>query len=172
LKKLASYDLSNTRNKVQEKATELLHSRVSIENNPLIQRSGNVQTPIPIYDLKNRIVSCFVGITIKDRIVPFFQFDENLTFMRYSTFLHKSNSVESCPKAVTWLKPIHILKLARAKASSGDKLSAPFLTYDRNPARIVWTVRASDSHGHTKKILVSGTFVYLNGENSSLNINA
>jgi hypothetical protein len=164
MKKSISNDLHNTRNKVYDKAVELLSTGVLIENNPLIQEFGKVETPIPIYDLENRIASWFVGITVRDRIVSFLQFDDNLTFMRYSTFLHKNDSVEGCPKSFTWLKPTYIQKLARAKASPDDKLSAPFMTYDKNPSRIVWAVRASDIHGRIKTILVCGTFVYLNSQ--------
>jgi hypothetical protein len=146
--------------KVHEKAVELL-LKANISDNPLIKKSGKVETPIPIYDSEDVIVSWFVGITVMDRIVSFIQFDQNLEFMRYSTFLHKNASLEGCPKAITWLNPVYIRKLARTKASADEILSTPFMTYDRNLSRIVWAVKASKNHNSEKTIFVSGQFVYV-----------
>lgn len=163
MKKSVSNNHSKNR-KVYEEAVNTLKKGVSIGNNPVINKYGKVQAPIPIYDLENKIVSWFVGITVRDRIVSFLQYDENINFIRYSEFLHKNESLERCPKAFTWLKPAYIKKLARTKVSPGYSLSTPFMTYDTNPSRIVWAVRASDNHNHKKTIFVAGTFVYVNSE--------
>ena len=72
--------------------------------------------------------------------------------MRYATFPHPVN-------ARAWLDPAHIKRVARSKAPRGARLSAPVLTYDRAPTRLVWAVRAR--HGaEDRTILVAGQYAY------------
>lgn len=152
--------------RVHKKAITLFKS--GIAQNPLVQDLGKVEKPIPIYGLKNEIVSWFVGITIKDRLVGFIQFDADLRLMRYSTFQRHASTLKDCPKKRTWLDPTYIMERARTKALPEDELSLPFLTYDRNLSRIVWAVAAKNKRGKVKTIFVAGDFVYLAEQSETL----
>ena len=166
MKKSNTKNYLKIQNEVHEKAVQYLRSGLPGEVNKLVTKFGNVQMPIPIYDLEGRIVSWFVGVTIRDRIVSFLQFDKNLRIMRYSTFLNKDSYVESCPKAFTWLDPKYIEEQARKKASPDDKLMQPFMTYDGSLSRIVWAVKAREKQDRLKTIFVTGSYVYLNRKES------
>ena len=150
MKKSNTKNYLKIQNEVHEKLVQYLRSGLSVEVNKLVTKFGNVQIPIPIYDVEGKIVSWFVGVTIRDRIVSFLQFDKNLRTMRYSTFLNKDSYVESCPKAFTWLDPKYIQEQARKKASPDDKLMQPFMTYDGSLSRIVWAVKVSRKAGSPK----------------------
>lgn len=143
---------------IHKRAAKLFES--GIVRNALVQSLGKVQTPIPIHEPGNNINSWFVAITAKDRIVGFMQFGRDLKLMRYSTFQHDPTSLKGCPKKEVWLDPNHIMKRARTKASPSDRLSSPFLTYDRNPSRIVWRVKVRSKNGRVRSIFVAGDLVY------------
>lgn len=166
MKKSKSKNYLKIRNEVHEKAIQYIRSDVSVEVNKLIAKSGKVQIPIPIYDVEGKIVSWFVGVTIRDRIVSFLQFDKNLRTMRHSTFLNKDSYVESCPKAFTWLDPKYIEEQARQKASPDDKLMQPFMTYDGSLSQIVWAVKTCENQDRVKTIFVTGSYVYLSRKES------
>lgn len=145
--------------RVHREAIRLFRS--GIAQNPFVQNLGLVERPIPVSGPESEIASWFVGITIEDRLVGFMQFDTDLRLMRYSTFQRQASSIEDCPKKKTWLDPAYIKERARSKASPEDKLSPPYLTYDRSPSRIVWAVKAENRNGHARTIYVAGDFVYL-----------
>jgi len=125
------------------------------------QKTGEIEESIPIYDSRQKIVSWFVPYTIKNKLVSFLQFDENLEFIRHSTFLNKNSDIEDCPERDTWLEPKNIIELAKTKTDVDDVFEKPFLTYDQNISRIVWCVKAKNKKGNTKTIFVVGNFVYL-----------
>jgi hypothetical protein len=145
--------------RVHKKAISLF--KYGIAQSPLVQDSGKTEKPIPIYGPDHEIVSWFVGITVKDRLAGFMQFNADLRLLRYSTFQRHASTLKDCPKKETWLDPTYIAERARTKASPEDELSPPFLTYDHHLSRIVWAVEAKDRRGQSKRILVAGDFVYL-----------
>lgn len=153
---------NNFKKQVHQRAVKLFKGGITL--NPLVQKRGRVEKPIPIYGPKREIVSWFVGVTISDRLVGFIQFDSNLKLMRYSTFQRDPSSLEGCPKARTWLDPNYIKERSRTKASIDDDLEPPFLSYDRNISRIVWVVQAKEKSGHVKTIFVAGDSVYLSNQ--------
>jgi hypothetical protein len=162
MKKSSGKNYLKIRNEVHEKAVQYIRSGISVEVSKLIAKIGKVQTPIPIYNAEGKIVSWFTGVTIRDRIVSFLQFDNDLRIMRYSTFLKRDSYIESCPKAFTWLDPKYIVEQARKKVSPDDELMQPFMTYDGSLSRIVWAVETCEKRDRVKTIFVIGSYVYLN----------
>jgi hypothetical protein len=152
-------ELSEVSKQVLRKAIELFKAGVAQDN--LVQKKGKVEKPIPIYDEQKNIVSWFVGLTVTNKLVGFIQLNSNLELMRYSTFQRRPKSLEGCPESKTWLDPKYIKERARCKASPGDILKKPFLSFDQNITRIVWVVNAVDKTGNVKKIFAAGDFVYL-----------
>ena len=142
--------------KIQEKA--LLLFRTGITQDSLVERLGTVEKAIPIYGPGLNIVSYFVGITVKDKIVGFMQFNLKYRLMRYSTFQRHKGSLEGCPLAKSWLDSNYILSLAKTKISPCRELMTPYLTYDKEITRVVWAVKTRNEHMRT--IYVAGKYVY------------
>ena len=93
-----------------------------------------------------------VPVTAADQMVGFVQVSPTAAFMRYATFPHPVD-------AQRWLDPAHVLRVARSKAPRGARLSAPVLTYDRVPTRVVWAVRTRHA-GKDLTIFVAGEYAY------------
>jgi hypothetical protein len=140
-------------------ARKLFESGVT--HDTFVQKAGKVEKPIPVHDPDGDLVSWFVGITVSDRLAGFMQFGTDASLMRYSTFQRHTSSLEGCPPASAWLDPKYIKKRARTRASRGDVLSRPYLTYDRNLSRLVWVVNVKSKRGKVKTIYVAGEYVYL-----------
>lgn len=149
----------NDLREVRQRSKDLFEA--GVVQNAFVQKNGRLQTPVPVRDPDGGTNSWFIGIVTKNKLVGFIQLHSDLTFMRYSTFQRHPPSIEDCPDTRTWLDPDYILKRARAKAKPSDKLEHPFLTYDRNPSRIVWAVEAKDKQGLRKRIFVAGDYVYV-----------
>ena len=127
----------------------------------VLKKKVTLNKPIPIYGAKEEIVSWFVAITVGDKLLGFLQFDFDLNFMRYSTFQRKKSSLEGCPDSRTWLDPKYIKNRAKSKASPGDILDEPLLSFDKNLTRIAWVVKAVNKNSNVKKIFVAGDYVYI-----------
>ena len=94
----------------------------------------------------------FVPVTADEELVGFVQVSPTGAFLRYAAFPHPVD-------AEHWLDPAHVLRVARSKAPRGARLSAPVLTYDRAPSRVVWAVRARHA-GKDLTIFVAGDYAY------------
>ena len=147
---------------VQKSAIELFKG--GITQNPFVQERGRIEKPIPIIGQERDIQAWFVGITISDRLVGFIQFDSDLQLMHYSSFQRDPSTLAGCPEARSWLDPEYIKERSRSRASPGDDLEPPFLSYDRNIARIACVVEAKDKSGHVKTIYVTGDFAYISNQ--------
>lgn len=143
---------------VHERAIELFKS--GIVENTMVNANGNVEMPIRIFSPERKPVSWFVGVTMKNKLVGFMQFNTELGLMRYSTFLHQSSTLDDCPLAKVWLDSKTILDLAKKRASLGEELMEPVLSYDKSPTRIAWTVKVKEKGRKVGTIFVAGKYVY------------
>lgn len=144
--------------RVYRRAVELFKS--GIAEDVMVSANGNVETPIGIVNPDGDIDSWFVGVTIGDKLVGHMRFDVELRFMHYSSFLHRSRSVDECPLAKDWLDSNTVLDLARTVVAPEDELMEPFFSYDRSPARIAWIVKFKDKDGKVGTVYVTGKYVY------------
>jgi hypothetical protein len=115
-------------------------------------RAVRVGEAAAIVDPAGAPAGWLVPVTAGEDLVGFVQVSPAGAFMRYAGFPHPVD-------AQHWLDPAHVLRVARSKAPRGARLSAPVLTYDRVPSRVVWAVRARHA-GNDLTIFVAGDYAY------------
>ena len=148
-----------TKELINKKIDDYCKEHEEVENIE-VNTNGNIETPIRIFDPEGSINSWFVGVTMKNKLVGFMQFNTELGLMRYSTFLHQSSSLDDCPFAKVWLDSKTILDLAKKRASLEEELMEPVLSYDKSPTRIAWTVTVKEKGRKVGTIFVAGKYVY------------
>jgi hypothetical protein len=145
---------------VREMAEKLLASRLI--QDPVVRADGRILEPVAIlHPSGSGLAGWWVGVGAGDRMLGFFQLAPDLTFRRFSSFQRRPSSLDGCPPAADWLDPSRILEKARSQAAAGDRLAEPYLTYDRNPDRLAWAVRAVDDQDREKVFLVAGDAVWI-----------
>jgi hypothetical protein len=144
---------------IEDKTRSILKDSIQVD--PIIRKRIIIESPIPIYGYKGEIVSWFVSLTVEDKIIGFLQFDSMLSYMRYSSFQRKPNSIEECPESKSWLDIKYIMNRAKKMASAEDTLEKPILSFDESLARIAWLVKAVNKNGAIKRIFVAGDYVYM-----------
>jgi hypothetical protein len=95
----------------------------------------------------------FVPVAVGDELAGFAELGPDLEFVRYSSFPHR-------PRVRDWTDPETIRGRAADIGRPGERFGEPMLTYDREPSRLAWAVRATDPAGRSRTIYVSGNFVY------------
>jgi hypothetical protein len=143
---------------IQNRARELL--RTGMPGGFPVRKSGRVKQPIPVLESDGELHSWFVPVTVGDLLAGFFEFQTDLTFMRYSSFQRQEDSLEGCPAAESWTDVKAIQRLAATNARPGEKAGEPFLTYDRSPSRLVWAVALESPDGTTRTVHVAGSWVW------------
>src|SRR5262249_23428323 len=103
--------------------------------------------------------SWLVGLTVGDRLAAGVPALLDGFPMWDSSFPGQPGDVTRCPPAADWLDPATVRKRA-ATAQRGRVIEEPFLTFDRNPDRVVWAVRVQDSNGQQRMVFVAGDAVY------------
>ena len=144
---------------VHESAVRLFES--GIAHDALIQKLGKIGPAIAIVSPDGELDSWFVAITVGEKLAGFLQLDRSLRLLRYSTYQRRPGSVDDCPLASTWLDITAISERARTKADPHDRLSTPVLSYDANPSRIAWLVKATAPDRRPKTIFIAGEFAYI-----------
>ncbi|MBE0591805.1 MAG: hypothetical protein IH616_05320 [Gemmatimonadales bacterium] len=127
---------------------------------PLARDIGVVETPVPVMTPEEQPHSWFVGVSVGDALVGYFQIGLALTLLRYSAFQRDPGSTAGCPSRAEWLDPDVILTRART-VLVGEPVGQPQLTYDRAPSRILWLVRMRDGEGRVWAVHVAGALAYL-----------
>jgi hypothetical protein len=123
--------------------------------------AGDLLEPVPIHTPDGgEIAGWFVGLGVGPLLAGFLQLAADLAFRRYASFQRHPPALEGCPRRDDWLDPLRILERARSRAADDERLADPFLTYDENPDRLAWAVRATDPAGREGTIYVAGDFAY------------
>lgn len=99
-----------------------------------------------------------VPFTAGTRLVAWAQLSTSLEPLRFS--LLAGGRMEALPDAADWLDAARILANVAALAGEGKALSAPVLTYDRDPSRMVWMVEWLAPDGTSRRWLSSGVSVW------------
>ena len=110
---------------------------------PSVNADGETGDPLPIVN-----GGWFVPVLRDARLTGFFQFDEALTFLRFSAFPSPID-----PRL--WLDPDAIRDRALRAYPNESADGPPFLTWDGNVTRLVWAVPVT---GGT--IYVAGDYAY------------
>ena len=144
--------------KILKRAREQLRSEET--GGFTIRKSGRVEQPTPVLGPKGDLHSWFVPVTVGDLLVGFFEFQPDLTLMRYSSFQRQEDSLEGCPGAESWIDTNAIQRRGETNARPGEKAREPFLTYDGAPSRLAWAVVLESPDGTTRTVHVAGNAVW------------
>ena len=124
-----------------------------------VRRSAAIAEPLLVSGPGREPHSWLVGLTIGDRLVSVFQFLLDGSVMRYSSYQRRPGDLTHSPPARDWLDAEVVKARASAKARSGERAEEVWLTYDRNPDRVVWAVLLRGSQA-SRTVFVAGDAVY------------
>ncbi len=127
--------------------------RSGFVENPTIRNEGAIGDPLPIREPDGGPAGWFVPVIAGDLLCGFFQFDAQLTLLRFSRF-------PKFPAASDWLDADAIRRNALAKFPDVAPAGEPFLTYDANVTRLVWAVPVRGPSGE-KMIYVAGDYAWV-----------
>ena len=145
-------------NRVLKRAQELLRS--GMNGGLTIRKSARVEQPIPVLEPNRSLHSWFAPVTVGELLVGFFQFQPDLTLMRYSSFQRHEDSLEGCPAAELWIDPKSIRCRIDEKVHQDEKIRELFFTYDRTPSRLAWAVVLDAHDGTIRTLHVAGNAVW------------
>ena len=144
--------------RILKRAQELL--RNGMNGGFTIHKSCRVEQPIPVLGPNRDLHTWFVPVTVGKVLAGFFEFQPDLTLMRYSSFQRHEDSLEGCPIAELWIEPKSIQNRINEKVHQGEKVRELFLTYDRVPSRLAWAVVLETLDGTTRILHVAGNVVW------------
>jgi hypothetical protein len=104
--------------------------------------------PLAVHGPQGALHSWMVPFTAENRLVAWAHLSPALEPLRFSLFA--GGRLDALPDAADWLDPARIQANVAAAAGTGQTLSWPVLTFDRDPSRLVWMVesRAPDGTLH------------------------
>jgi hypothetical protein len=115
---------------------------------------------VAVHDVSGGLHSWVVPLTIGAKLVAWAQFSPQYTLQRFSIFLRREAELNRCPNIADWFDPSVVEGRVRTKVESDVRLSAPILTFDRDPSRLVWAIMARDTSGSSKRWFVAGESVW------------
>jgi hypothetical protein len=143
--------------KILKRARELLRSGKT--GGLTIRKSGHVEQPIPVLGPNRDLHSWFVPVTVGELLTGFFEFQPDLTLMRYSSFQRREDSLEGCPTSESWIDAKSIRRRIDNDAPD-EKVRELFLSYDKAPSRLAWVVVLESSDGTSRSLYVAGNAVW------------
>jgi len=114
----------------------------------------------PVCDPLGNFHSWVVPLTIDEKLVAWAQFSSQLVLQRFSLFLRREEDLGRCPNEADWFDPDVVRRRIIRKLGAEVDLSAPILTFDRDPSRLVWLAETRDSSGLRKRWFVAGQSVW------------
>lgn len=114
--------------------------------------------PVPVRAPSGSIHSWMVPFTAGAKLIAWAQLSTSLEPLRFSILA--GGRMESAPDAADWLDARQISAKVAAAAGAGDTLSAPVLTYDRDPSRLVWMVESRAADGTIRRWFTAGSGVW------------
>ncbi len=125
-----------------------------------LRRSSIVAPAIPVLVKGGELHSWFVPVTVRDRLVAFFQFLPDGTFMRFSSFQRRPGESDGCPAAADWLDRERMQTRVAGQRRTDETIGEPFLTFDVTPDRLVWAVPLSRASGEVRLVYLAGDAMY------------
>jgi hypothetical protein len=129
-------------------------------DDPIAVAEGRLLDPVRIRAPDGGAAGWIVPIGREDTLLGFVQVDESGRFRRYASLRRGPGANEPAPKVADWLDAATITRRAATLLEPGETLGAPELSYDRNPDRLAWVVRAARADGRYRTIYVTGTAVW------------
>jgi hypothetical protein len=112
--------------------------------------------PQPVLSPDRRPHSWLVGVGLRGRVIGFVQMLLDGTVMRYSAFPPGPGS----SAAADWLNPANARERIATAVHDGKIVEGPFLTFDRNPDRLVWGAVLRTREGVHRLMFLAGDAVY------------
>lgn len=128
---------------------------------PLARRSGRLLEPVQILSPEGEPAGWLVPVGLRETLLGFVQLATDMSFHRYSAFGNGRIGDGDHPTAREWLDAEAITERARELLGEDFELRKPFLSYDRNPDRLAWLVRASDRAGQEVIVFVAGSSAWI-----------
>lgn len=145
--------------KARNRVVEMLET--GLIGDATLPEAARVLEPIRVAEPDgDRLHSWFVPVAVGDRLAGFAELLPDLQFARYSSFQRRPEDTMGLPDLTTWTDPETIRQQAGRVSRPDETLGEPILTYDREPARLAWRVRATDSEGRSRTLFVTGDYVY------------
>lgn len=129
--------------------------------NSLVGMSVKIAMPIEVKESDGRLHSWYVAVTAGNYIAGFFQFLPDGNIVRFSTFQRRAGELSGCPEAGDWLDAERIKSRAATMLQPDETIGEPYLTYDRSPDKLVWSVPLKHAGGAIRSVYVAGKTVYL-----------
>jgi hypothetical protein len=120
----------------------------------------HVGDPLPIFAESGRQHSWFVPLQSGAKLAGFAQLLPSLTVLRVTSFQHDARDCDDCPDLADWIDIDRIMARAAALARQGEELGQPVLSFDLDPSRPAWRVRARSASGAVRDLLVAGAAAY------------
>jgi hypothetical protein len=139
-------------------ARQLLDSEVFGDEQ--VRQSAAIAEPLLVVGPHREAHSWLVGLTQNDRLVALFQFLLDGTVMRYSTYQRRPGDLAHSPLARDWLDPESARARVAALARADEQVEGVWLTFDRNPDRLVWAATLRGGEGGRRTLFVAGDSVY------------
>lgn len=117
--------------------------------------------PIPVVHPDGTPRSWFVPLVAGSKLAGFAELLPSLTPLRMSSFHRRGRLDDRAPNASDWTDTDRIRARAASLAREGEQLSAPVLTYDGDPNRLVWKIVATTPSGAPRVLFVAGTAAYV-----------
>lgn len=137
-------------------ARQLLAS--GFADDPLARDRGRLLDALAVRAPSGDQAGWVVPVELGGALLGFVQLEVDGTFRRYASFHGTTATALGCPPAADWLDHGVIEKRARRVVGADVRLEAPVLTYDRNPDRLAWALRATPAEGGRSIIVfVAGT---------------
>jgi hypothetical protein len=115
--------------------------------------------PRPVLRSDRQQHSWFVGVSVSERPVGFLQVLLDGTIMRYS-MLPPAPPGSPEASAAEFFNPAKARERIAAAESEGQIVEGPFLTFDRNPDRLVWAAVVTNRRGARRLMFAAGDSVY------------
>ncbi len=125
------------------------------------RRHGRLLEPLRVVSPAGDPAGWMVPVGYDDALLGFVQLRADGRFHRYSSFLRGNDSVHVCPRLGDWLDTATILERARAAVGDAVELQAPVLSYDTNPDRLAWVLRATTPGNAPQVVYVAGTATWI-----------
>lgn len=119
-----------------------------------------VGNAMAVRDTSGAFHSWVVPLTIGGKLVAWAQFSSQPVLQRFSIFLRGETELSRCPNVADWFDPRAVEARVMERVGPDVRLSAPTLTFDRDPSRLVWAVVVRDKSGSSKRWFVAGQSVW------------
>jgi hypothetical protein len=144
--------------RIQDRARQLLRDRMNAGTT--VSRTGRVESPIPVRGPGRELRTWFVPVAEGEVLLGFLELQPDLTLLRYASFQRHEGSPDGCPTTKSWVDIAAIRQRVEGELRPGERVLDTFLSYDREPSRLAWTVQVDTPDGAGRTLFVAGDVIW------------